>query len=126
MIDKIILVFLACLFAHYIADYILQTNFVARFKCKETWALEYPQAIYRNDYKAMLVVHSLSWSIVTFLPLYLMVNNNAKLYLGVIVINTIIHYIVDDLKANKKKISLIVDQLIHLIQILLTIAIYFL
>jgi len=36
------------------------------------------------------------------------------------VINTIIHFIVDDTKANKKRINLIEDQTIHIGQILLT------
>lgn len=35
-------------------------------------------------------------------------------------INFIIHAFVDDLKANKKKINLCVDQSIHIIQIIIT------
>ena len=34
--------------------------------------------------------------------------------------NVITHMIVDDLKANDKKINLIQDQIIHMFQILLT------
>jgi len=36
------------------------------------------------------------------------------------VINLTIHAFVDDLKANKKKINLIVDQSIHISQIIVT------
>ena len=35
-------------------------------------------------------------------------------------INTAIHFVVDDLKANRFKINLITDQSIHFIQIVLT------
>ena len=37
-----------------------------------------------------------------------------------IVGNTIIHAIVDDLKANKKRLNLVQDQLLHLAQIVIT------
>ena len=37
-----------------------------------------------------------------------------------IMTNSTIHAIIDDLKANKKKINLVQDQIIHIIQILLT------
>ena len=34
--------------------------------------------------------------------------------------NTIIHAVVDNLKANKLKINLVVDQSIHILQIIIT------
>jgi hypothetical protein len=37
-----------------------------------------------------------------------------------ILANMLIHGIVDDMKANRKKINLIVDQLIHLAQVVIT------
>lgn len=36
------------------------------------------------------------------------------------IINMSIHAIIDDLKANRKKINLIVDQAIHIVQIVAT------
>ena len=42
------------------------------------------------------------------------------LYIISIIVNTVIHAIVDDMKANKKKINLITDQNIHFEQILVT------
>ena len=38
----------------------------------------------------------------------------------VFVTNLVIHMVVDDLKANRKKINLIQDQSIHMVQILAT------
>jgi hypothetical protein len=42
------------------------------------------------------------------------------MFLWAIVGNTIIHAIVDDLKANRNKLNLIQDQLLHLAQIVIT------
>ena len=70
-----------------------------------------------------LFCHTLSWSIMIFLPIliYSLINNiNLNWFYLVIPINLIIHAIVDDLKANKFKINLIVDQSIHFIQIIIT------
>ena len=41
-------------------------------------------------------------------------------FILVFILNTVIHAIVDNLKANRKKINLIVDQSIHMTQILIT------
>ena len=70
-----------------------------------------------------LFCHALSWSIMIFLPIliYSLINNiDLQLFYLAIPINLIIHAFVDDLKANKLKINLIVDQSIHFIQILTT------
>jgi len=55
-----------------------------------------------------------------------MINSNFEIGWMVYFIpaNTLIHAIVDDLKANKHKINLIQDQTIHFMQILLTFAAY--
>lgn len=41
--------------------------------------------------------------------------------IGIIIVNTVIHYFIDDLKTNKCKINLWQDQLSHVAQIGLTI-----
>ena len=41
-----------------------------------------------------------------------------------IVINTIIHALVDNEKANKFRINLIQDQLIHIVQVVVTWSVY--
>ena len=40
-------------------------------------------------------------------------------------VNAAIHAIIDDLKANKKKINLVIDQSLHIIQILITFIVYY-
>lgn len=65
-------------------------------------------------------MHSFSWAFLTLVPLVLYLQS---LYIGLcitLVINAIIHCIVDDLKANKLKINLMADQTIHILQLIIT------
>jgi hypothetical protein len=72
-------------------------------------------AKYRFDYIAALVCHALYWSIFICAPFYA-----SDWFLDAIVLNTVVHAIVDDLKANRRKINLIQDQILHLVQIMAT------
>ena len=72
-----------------------------------------------------LIEHAFSWSFTTTLPFLVItfIQNNELLAVLLIVsyiINTAIHAFVDDLKANKFKINLVEDQLVHLTQIICT------
>ena len=65
-------------------------------------------------------MHTLSWSIIIHIPIMMCYEiNDFKLFLSVL-INSMIHFTIDDLKANRGQISLVYDQLIHLIQIIIT------
>lgn len=70
---------------------------------------------YKHDYVAALVCHALYWSIFICAPFYA-----SSWFLLAVIVNTAIHAIVDDLKANRGVLNLIQDQLLHLIQILVT------
>ena len=70
---------------------------------------------YKNDYKAALFCHALYWSIFICAPFFA-----SSWFFVAVVLNTVVHAIVDDLKANQFKINLIQDQLLHLGQILIT------
>ena len=96
----------------------MQPICLSRLKQKKTWLdhEDYSDK-YKNDYKMALFIHSLSWSIMVILPL-LFVSSNIFFLLGALLINTTIHYTTDDNKANKFKINLIQDQLIHFAQII--------
>lgn len=75
---------------------------------------------YKYDYLMALLIHSISWSIMIHLPIMLCTNiSDFKLFLSVL-INTLIHFTIDDLKANREKLNLIYSQLIHLLQIIIT------
>ena len=106
------------IFAHIVDDYYLQ-GILASLKQKSWWENQKSyKPMYKYDYIVALIMHAFSWSFMISLPI---------LYFGftkwiavAIILNTIIHGIVDDLKANKHKINLIVDQLIHIVQIVIT------
>ena len=105
------------LLSHLVADYTLQ-GWLADGKQKSWWKKVVPnldETKYRYDYVMALFCHSLYWSIFICLPFL------GHQYLCVAVaVNTIIHMVVDDLKANRFKLNLIQDQILHFGQILIT------
>ena len=111
---KILLLMILC---HLIDDYVLQ-GVLAKLKQKTFW--ETYGEMYANDYIIALIEHSLEWSIMIMLPAMFLTQISNPTLLILIVANTIVHSIVDNLKANELKINLIQDQIIHFIQIILT------
>ena len=110
------------LLAHITDDYYLQ-GWLASAKTKNWWEKNVPNKLYSKDYIMALFCHSLSWSIMVFLPIliYSLYNQiDLNWFYLVLPINLIIHAIIDDLKANKFKINLIIDQSIHFMQIFIT------
>ena len=110
------------IFAHITDDYYLQ-GWLASAKTKNWWEKNAPNKLYNKDYIMALFCHSLSWSIMVFLPIliYSLYNQiDLNWFYLVLPINLIIHAVIDDLKANKFKINLIIDQCIHFIQIFIT------
>lgn len=109
------------IFFHILDDYKLQAGVLAMLKQRSYWEKEAPDRLYRYDYLMALVMHSLSWSFMIMLPTVIYSGFSVGvLYVLAFIVNAIIHFIVDDLKANRHKINLIVDQCIHLAQILVT------
>lgn len=120
---KYILVLLTMIFCHIVDDYYLQ-GLLGSLKQKEWWEKNAPRKLYGNDYIMALFMHAFSWSFMVMLPVMTytictgmeLSANYAIPYF----VNMAIHAVVDDLKANKRKISLIQDQSVHLLQILAT------
>ena len=105
---------------HIVDDYYLQ-GILASMKQKSWWEKQDGyKSLYKNDYKMALLMHSMSWSIMILLPVIFILNTNQYALFAIFVINTFIHYHIDDLKANKKQINLIFDQTIHMMQIIAT------
>ena len=113
----------AMLFLHLVDDYYLQ-GILASMKQKSWWEKNAPNPLYKNDYKVALIEHAFSWTFMIMLPItVLMVINNNILVVPwsiAFIINWIIHGWVDHLKANVHNISLVVDQVVHICQILAT------
>ena len=116
-----IFIILMMIFCHIVDDYCLQ-GILASMKQKEWWKKnEQYKELYKYDYIVALIMHSLSWTFMIMLPIAFV--NNFEIgaaFLIIFVLNMVIHAVVDDLKANKFKINLILDQTIHLIQIIMT------
>ena len=117
------------IFCHVVDDYYLQ-GWLASAKQKKWWEENAPDNLYKNDYKVALLVHSFSWAFSINLPVlvyalfFQLLPTIILPYFILLVANMIIHYIVDNLKANKLKINLIADQSIHFIQILISWVVY--
>ena len=115
---------ISMVFCHIVDDYYLQ-GLLASLKQKSWWEKNAPDKIYEYDYIMALIMHSLSWSFMIMLPLAIYSGFTISLaYVVMFVINAITHAIVDNLKANLKKINLIQDQLIHIGQIFITFIAY--
>lgn len=127
MIEILIKCFLLSLLLHIIDDFVFQPICLSKLKQKSFWTNhEKYSHKYKDDYKMALVIHSLSWSIMISLPLIFILNNIFLfILLFFICLNTIVHYLTDNLKANKFKINLVFDQLIHFGQIVLMYLILF-
>ena len=114
---------LAMLFCHIVDDYYLQ-GWLASAKQKSWWKKNAPDKLYKNDYIMALCEHAFSWTFMIMAPIafYFHFQIN-KIFVILFIFNIFIHGFVDHLKANKKRINLIADQCIHMIQILDTFAI---
>ena len=111
------IILLSMIFCHIVDDYYLQ-GWLASAKQKEWWKQNAPDTLYKYDYLMALFMHGFSWafSIMLVPTLYLIIVGGTYNF-GLFIVNLLVHMFVDDLKANQKKINLIVDQTIHLLQI---------
>ena len=115
MTKENIIILLLMIFLHIIDDYYLQ-GILASMKQKLWWQKNNPQKMYKYDYLMALFMHSFSWSFMIMLPSII----TKSFIWWIFLINLIMHFIVDHLKANLLKINLITDQAIHILQIILT------
>lgn len=120
---KFILILPSMIFCHIVDDYYLQ-GWLASAKQKSWWQENAPDKLYKNDYIMALFMHSFSWSFMIMVPIIVCILASGAEFREWLVIpyfvNMAIHAIVDDLKANKRVINLIHDQIAHLIQIVVT------
>lgn len=111
---------LLMILCHIIDDFVLQPICLSKLKQKSWWEENYPDKKYKEDYKVALFIHSLSWSIMIMLP-FIFFGNVPWIVMFVFgCINCLIHYRVDDAKANQMKLNLKEDQTAHFLQIIIT------
>lgn len=115
-----VLILVSMIFCHIVDDYYLQ-GWLASAKQKSWWEQNAPEWMYRYDYIAALFMHSFSWSfMIMLIPSLYVVLLGGMWYPVLFIGNIVLHMIVDDLKANRKKINLVQDQSIHMCQIVWT------
>ena len=109
---------------HIIYDFVLQPISLSNLKQKKWWKKQEGYSDkYKDDYKVALAIHSISWSIMIHIPLVIMFPSLGQLALLIsFIVNAVIHYYIDDLKANKLKINLFEDQMVHFWQICTTLS----
>lgn len=122
---KFLLLFIM-IFLHIVDDYRLQ-GILASLKQKSWWEENAPDEMYKHDYIMALFMHSFSWAFMIMIvpSIYLLthldnMSKSVTLISIFLITNLLIHMHVDDLKANRKRINLIGDQLFHLWQIIAT------
>ena len=110
---------------HIIDDFVLQPISLSNLKQKKWWEEQEGYSDkYKDDYKVALAIHSISWSIMIHIPLVIMFPSLGQLALLIsFIVNAVIHYFIDDLKANKLKINLFEDQMVHFCQICTTLSV---
>ena len=116
-----IFILLFMIFLHIVDDYYLQGK-LALMKQQNWWRHNTDNfGFYKHDYIVALIMHGFSWTFMIMLPIAILYSFNISLlFIIVFAINAAVHSFVDHLKANKEKINLIVDQSIHVIQIIIT------
>ena len=119
----LIMLLLSMCFMHIVDDYYLQ-GVLASMKQKQWWADHCPDDKNKYDYIIALIMHAFSWTFMIMLPYLIYIHGNIYSPFGTIfLLNVVTHALVDHMKANLKWINLIEDQLIHMVQILVTISI---
>lgn len=110
---------------HIVDDYYLQGILVS-MKQKAWWKKqESYKDLYKYDYIVALIMHSFSWAFMVMMPIAFVMSFTITIgFVIALLINTIVHCIVDNLKANKMKINLIADQSIHVGQIIVTFVVF--
>ena len=115
-------IIITMIFAHTIADFVLQTDTIAKFKQRSNWQPFGRE--YKYDYIPFLFIHSFMWSFIVLLPLYI-VKHDYNIFIFLVIVNTLIHMYIDNEKANNHTINLICDQLLHLMQIIISFIIWY-
>ena len=117
------LILLCMFFCHIVDDYYLQ-GWLASGKQQKWWMQNAPQEMYKHDYIMALAEHAFSWAFMIHVPIMLYMLFN-KTVIGValicsVIIDMVIHAVVDNAKANELIINLVQDQMIHFFQIIAT------
>ena len=124
-----IIILLSMIFLHIVDDFYLQGP-LAKFKQKTFWNEYmkdgYTRELYKYDWFISLLLHAFSWTFSIHIPIFIAYYSklNSVILIIEFIITMIIHAFIDNLKANRKAIGLLTDQVFHLIQIIIIFIIY--
>ena len=131
---KPILMLISMLFLHVFADFHLQ-GILANMKQRKWWEKRiknFENSSYINDYRISLGAHAFEWAFMMMLPCgiaswcCIQADYSWKpvfmtlFYALLVLLNMIAHYCIDNAKANKNEINLVGDQILHIMQVLIT------
>jgi hypothetical protein len=124
-----VVLLISMLFCHILADFNMQ-GMLKYFKQESYWKKlfinkRYPNLDKENDYVVALLIHSIMWTFMMNLPIILMyyagkLEINTVFFVFELIVNFIIHTIVNDKKANNFELTFTEDQTIHFLQIFIT------
>lgn len=120
-----IIVLIAMIAIHIKYDF--KQGLLAEFKQKSWWKKEFPDKDwYKMEWVLPLLLHGFLWTTLIMIPptLYLYYIGDDRMptvvYVMIFLGNTLIHALVDHLKANIRELNLTEDQLLHISQIIFT------
>lgn len=116
-----ILLLISMLYLHIADDYRHQ-GILTSMKQKSWWEEHAPDDLYRRDYIMALYEHAFSWTVVIHVPaiayrLYFGNMINLPEFLFLFISMWLVHAMIDDAKCNQHTISLVQDQLAHIVQV---------
>jgi hypothetical protein len=111
---------------HFISDFNLQIGAKLHEMKQKAWWKEQlgknpsldPRP-YRCDWICALLIHSFVWSAITFAPILWVMESIVGIAICLLA-NTAVHAWIDHAKANEYALSLVEDQLLHIVQIGMT------
>ena len=107
-------------FCHIVDDYYLQ-GILSQMKQRSWWAANTQDPIYKFDWIMAMAMHAFSWAFMIMLPFAIQCRfQPTSVYFVLLILNAAVHFWTDNLKANKRVFNLVLDQSIHLTQILVT------
>ena len=131
---KAFTVLIIMIYLHIFDDFHLQ-GILASMKQKQWWKdawekdsensgkTEHEFSFYEKDYIPALIAHSFSWAFTVMIPILWLMHRNGEVgfdYFFMLIWQAFLHGLVDHMKANKRSINLVEDQIYHMIQILMT------
>lgn len=118
--SELLIILVLMFLCHLLADYPLQ-GWLTQAKQKSYWK----NTKTPHDWIMALICHATMWGIMIYLPIFFIGEIDFGGWVEVLFwltlpLNIILHFIIDNAKANEHKLDLITDQCFHFLQITTT------